>query len=219
MWRFPRRRPHASQVVDHEDLNDAFLPLVAASGHLGEGNFQDDLSGQLNAVTEVDTDVAYRHHGVKATSYAGGPVASASGETRIAIGPGWTRIGSMTRTIDVETGPVICVFSAQHGRAIPNDGNDSLPSVARVHTNYGIRIDGSVEPLSVIGDQDRGHSGDGMEHGIWNYRQGVDIFFIAVVAPGRHTFEAVCNAEATTDVASLDQIVVYNREFIVVEVK
>lgn len=220
MWRFPRRIPHTTQVIDHEDLNDGFLPLVAASGHLGEGNWQDDMSGQLNAVTEVDNDIAYRTSYVQATSYCGGPIASATNETRVAVGPGWTRVGALTRTLDVEAGPVIAVASFQHGKSAPGDGNDTLASRAYVHVNYGIRVDGNVVPVSVVGDQDRGNAGDGMEFGIWNYLQGIDIFVILDVPPGRHTFEVVVTADAELlEATDYDEVIVYNREFVVVEVK
>ncbi len=220
MWRFPRRIPKTGQVIDHEDLNAGFLPLVAGSGHLGEGNWQDDLSGQLNPVTEVADDVAYRYSFVQGTSYCGGPVASATNELRVAVGPGWTRLGELVITRDVEAGPVMVLASFQHGKSAPGDGNDTLASRAYVHVNYGIRVDGNVVPLSVVGDQDRGNAGDGMEFGIWNYLQGIDIFLILDVAPGRHTFELVVTADAELlEATDYDEVLVYNPEFVVVEVK
>jgi hypothetical protein len=230
MWRFPGRRPRLTQVIDAEDLNEGFLPLVAASGHLGEGNVRDLLAGQVDAVAEVASDVAYRDHFAANTVYAGGPVDDAiagGGTARVQIGNGWTRVGVLLLEHDVEAGPVLLMASFQHGRRRPNNGNNEPERHAYVNVQYGFRMDGNVLSLSVVGDQDSGHEGDGMEKGIWNHLQGVDLFFIVDCGPGRHAFEVVCHAESdivseediVDDTDLDDYVVVYSREFVAIEVK
>lgn len=231
MWRFPRRIPKSGRVADSEDLNEGFFPLVAASGHLGEGNWQDDMSGQLNSVTEVAAGIAYDASFVGNAHYAGGPVDTAIAGGLygglVQIGSGWTQVASATRTIDVEVGPVIVMASFQHGRRRPNNGSNEPDRHAYVHVQYGIRLDGSTLPISVVGDQDSGSEGQAMERGLWNYRQGVDIFQIVDVAPGRHTFELVCHAEGELgdlegdedDPDQDDFVVIYSYELLAVEVK
>lgn len=225
-WRHPEKIPKAGQVIDYKDLNAGFRPFVEADGKLGEGNFSDTLATTLDTSADLATDIAYRSDSARATSYAGGPVASATNEIQIRVGPGWTAVdgggsGALRKTFQVETGPVILLASFQAGRLEPGDGDASTPDAFFMHPQFAFRVNGSLIETSVVGDQDFSKEGEGMELGPWNYLHGVDMFYILDIGPGRHTVEVVAHAEGDpTSLASAEEaILIYNRELVVVEVK
>lgn len=220
-WKLPRKVPVAGQIPDAQDLNDGFRPFTEADGRLSEGNFAETMAGQLAQHTDIAEDIALRSMSIRANQYAGGPVASAT-YAQVPIGPGWTRVEDLVRTLNVETGPLLVMVSLQAGRESPGDGVAARAQRAYMHSRFALRVDGSVVPHSVVGDQDSSTEGEGMELGLWNYLQGVDIFCVVPVGPGSHTVEVVAQAEGsvTTDLASASEsLLVYSRELVVVEVK
>jgi len=227
-WRLPKKIPVAGQIPSARDLNDGFRPFTELDGHLAEGNFSSDMATQLAQHTDIEEDVALRTTGATASCYVGGPVTTYPNNSSdndslvsIKIGPGWSTVGTLTRTLHVDVGPVIVMASFQAARREPGDGQALEPSAFFMHAQYGIRVDGNLQETTVVGDQDTSSEGEWMEFGIWSYLQGVDIFAILDVGPGKHTIEVVAHAEG--DIVSLvgdrENILVYNRELRVIEVK
>lgn len=225
-WRVPKWIPTASQVVDYRDMNDAFQEFVDADGHLSEGNFNTGMSANLNQVSDIADDAVFRATRQKAVAYAGGPFSAATNYVTIKPGPGWQVVsaggsGELVDTIDVTTGPIIVLASFQHRRKVPNDSSDNVLSTTFLHTRYAIQVDGNVIEHTVTGDQDWATAGEGMERGIWNHLQGVELFAVIPVAPGRHTVKVVaqCILQSALPVTPNDAALVFNRELIVVEAK
>lgn len=226
-WRVPRRKPADGQVIDDRDFNEYFQEFVEADGELGEGNFNDAMATQLDMVSNLDADIAYRKsqipEGGKSVYCGGG--SSVAGTVELSPGPGWQVVqdGSddLIQEIDVTTGPLLMYASFQLGRKIPADKTGNINDQTYMHVLPAFRVDGNIIETSVQGDQDWASSGEFMEKGYLSILHGVEMLHVLPVAPGKHTVEVVLlvygegSGIKTTD----DFAVVYSRELNVVEVK
>lgn len=210
--------------MDHRDLNDGFLPVVEEmDGNLGEHNWSDDLRTQLFRTTDLADDVTQRVNSgtdrYKVVDASGTVPAKGSNPDLVEIPPtqSWEPIADLTHTFTTNGGFVYVIASFQTGRSRPTDQLGSVQPQL-LNMRFGVRIDGAVEPVLVVGDQDFYQEGSRMELGVDGWGQGVDIDGILPLAPGQHTIDIVASCRPTEFAPADLYGLVFNRELIILEV-
>jgi hypothetical protein len=212
-WKFPRRLPRANQVVDYRDFNDAFLPFAEEDGRLNEHNWSLDMASQLDRVDDLTDDVSFRTHVISkeldaSGTYNGAPTLP----DFIDADTGWTIIPELTYTFSTGGGTLYVLASIQ-------TGNAAIATTALVYTRLAIRLNGTVLPISVVGDQDFYASGATMETGISSRLMGVDIDHSFPLPPGKHTVDIVADVKSINKTDSDLRAAFYNREMLLWEIR
>lgn len=203
-WKFPRRIPKTGQILDAQDLDDAFVPYVdEEGGHLGEQNFSSSLANDLIRETDLAPDICMRVATAQVVVDASeGPTSvptpadepftqNALAQQVTATGT-WVPIEGLSYTFTSKGGTLYALASMQLGVTFPKwDG----PTDNNIITmRLGIRVDGAVYPILTIGDQDSYDEGDFMELGVGGWCQGVDVEGSIPITPGSHTVDFVISA-------------------------
>ena len=222
-WKFPERIPRDGEVVDYRDLNEAIQPFVEEDGHLNEHNWSDAMAATVTRA-DMAEDVSFRvlHKSniidVSDTD-AGSPFKVEASHTWVPVPMDGTNTG---QSITSRGGVLVIIASLQFSLQGDPKGEEAALADERyevLHTLFGIRIDGALEPSSVVGDQDSLHSAPNMETGVSGFVQGVEVEIAVPVAPGSHTVEIVARTEAlkteSDDVAGL----LYSTELLVWEIR
>lgn len=198
MIRFPRVRSKNTEVINTDDLNDAFLPVIEeASGQLNEHNWG---NAAFNGVrTRFADDAGFRLFRDTTTEdpKAGGfPTANAFQLARM---PTWQVITGLSRTIHNSKGGLLWVLASFQ-----------LVGLDQPHA-FGIRVNGQLLHEDVLGM--------GEENGvIVGPLTTVPILLQSIVPtpPGPVTIDVVVRAY-TIDAAPAGNEYVAHRELILVE--
>jgi hypothetical protein len=236
-WKFPKRIPRAGEVVDVHDFNDGIQPFVEEDGRLNEHNWNEDLKTQLT-LGDMDEDIAHRVlHKSNLLDASEGSNPSAVTPFEIDGSSVWQPLAMDGTNTSYEFrsrgGVLYIVASLQWSAYKPTigvvgtpgppftypDGETDNSDYRIQHTLFGIRIDGALEPISVIGDQDSLSEAVNMETGISGLWQGVDIDIAVPVGPGRHTVEVVAKTEVVESEDDRILSLVYSTELLVWEIR
>lgn len=224
-WKFPKRIPRAGQVVSAEDFNDGIQPIVEEDGRFNEHNWNDDLKTQLNRSDMAD-DVSFRVlHKSNTLDASEGGNPSAVTPWEFFPAKTWQPIkmdGTNTSysftsrggLLEIEAGLQYSAKGDPRGDLVTTDERFDL-----LHTLFGIRIDGALEPVSVVGDQDSLNAAVNMETGISGFMQGVNLDISVPVGPGPHTVEIVALVEAVETEKDDISIYIYSTEMWVWEIR
>lgn len=199
-WKHPRRIPKTGQILDAQDLNDAFVPYVdEEGGHLGEQNFSSSLKNDLLRETDLAQDICMRvANEATVVDASEGPTVVGSAEPLTpgaqqipAIGT-WVAIEDLSYTFTTAGGTLYALASMQLGVTFPQFSGTTDHNI--VTMQLGIRIDGAIYPILTIGDQDSYDEGDFMERGVGGWCQGADVEGSIPITPGSHTVDFVIAA-------------------------
>jgi hypothetical protein len=228
-WKFPKRIPRNNQVVDYRDLNDGIQPYVEEDGRLNEQNWSDSLATQLNRADLAD-DVSFRvlHKSniIDASSTQGDvpvvvPFEVVASRSWIPIPMDGTNTGYSFQS---RGGALFIIASMQFslkGRPgfFDTTAFEYVTAPDLQHTQFGIRINGALEPLSVLGDQDSLYEAENMETGLSGYVMGATVEVCVPVGPGNHTIEIVAMTEVVDNTNDALAGLIYSTELLVWEVR
>lgn len=213
-WTFPKRVPVAGQAISAKDMNDGLLPTVEEFGTLGESNFASSMT--IVRATGLADDVAMRFKQVTTTSLPYPAMyTSATNVAYIFPSESWQLVAGLTADVITDGEALYVLGSMQYGW----DANTNLKDGAFLQ--LAIRIDGLVNPNSVVGDLDSLQSGESMELGISGWGGGVDVDSTFPVAPGPHTVEIVGRVLVRGNVAAASRMEaqILNREMFLLEMR
>ena len=201
--KFPRRRVRNSETHNIQDMNDAILPAVEEMGRLNEHNFSDDMQAQLT-LTNMSTDVAFNiiQEGYfvdvsdKGTEANVDAAWTAGTLFRLPQDGRWTPIWpeKLTKTFSSRDGGMFRLVSgAQWGseRIVVGVATPMTHPGISSYIRLGFRVDGSIIPDSIIGDQDYASSHKIMEKGLCGQIGSFLADFTMYLHPGSHTVEVV----------------------------
>tara|TARA_R110002096_G_scaffold398191_1_gene594266 strand:+ start:250 stop:933 length:684 start_codon:yes stop_codon:yes gene_type:complete len=225
-WKFPERIPRTGEVVDNRDLNEAIQPFVEEDGRLNEQNWSSSMAvtvTRADLAVDASFRVLHKHNTIDASDTdAGSPFSVEASQT-------WEPLlmdGTNTEySLSSRGGTLVVIASLQMGlQGNPGawgDGTAYLDGAREevVHGLFGIRLDGALLPISVVGDQDTSSEGENMETGLSGYLQGIDIEISVPVTPGRHTVEIVAKSEALASASDQVAILIYSTELLVWEIR
>lgn len=211
--RFPARLPDTGETHAAKDLDDGLRPFVEEvnASRLNEHNIDAGLAFGLGDLAE---DYAFR-----------------SNCTQV-----WKDLGQEEPPDDVSTLvwtdlPADGTWQAVPGMrvmAVSEDGgtyrllcNVQAYNTTNGFVQVGIRVDGTVYPDLVSGDQDSGYSDVTMELGYGGLLSAPSVEGILPLAPGVHTFDVVLRAvvrrPASSGVGVGKHMFVAARQFFVIE--
>ncbi len=184
--KFPKRRIKNDQTHNYEDFDESLSFVVDEMGKLNEHNFSNQMKAQLQ-ITDMEIDVCFKGYSNYifidvSTNDTSQPNLSVIKQNSL-----WTAIHPTQLTKEVES------VDGGHYRLVAG-GQYSVPSTVRGSTSYTLfafRIDGSVIPDSIIGDQDFFSSDDHMEIGTSGAHDGFLLDLTVYLTPGIHTIEVV----------------------------
>lgn len=223
-WKHPERIPRTGEVVSHRDLNSATQPFVEEDGRLNEQNWSAAMAGTVTRA-DLAADVAFRvlHESnvVDASEQTSGTEINATLQ--------WVPLevdGTNSAFSFTSRGGTLCIFASvqmsikgQAGGWTDGVATTSAPRTDIVHGLFGIRVDGALSTISVVGDQDSLSEGANMETGVSGYVQGVEVETTMPVAPGQHTVEVVAKTETLPTSTDESSILVYSTELLVWEIR
>lgn len=222
-WKYPGRIPRATQVIDFQDLNDAFLPFVEEDGKLGEHNWSEDMAAQLSVVSDLDNDMCMRYANIywdDSDECSAG--LGTSTETAVVYNSqGWSSIADSTgdtMSYSFTSKGGLCYVLATMQYSI---GDEGLSDTDIPYCRLGIRLDGAEEPILVNGDQDFYSESESMELGYSGYGMGVDIDGAFPIQPGYHTIEIVAQVRQLPIPEQTDDnvnVFFYSRELFILEI-
>ena len=229
-WKFPERIPRDGEVVDYRDLNAAIQPFVEEDGRLNEHNLSDSIFAAPAKTTrgvlaeDVSWRVLHKSNIIEASDTdQGSPFEVESSLV-------WTAIpvdGTNTAfSFTSRGGTLVIIASLQMSiQGTPGAWGDGTlivnnPRAEQVaHGLFGLRIDGALSTISVVGDQDTNNEGANMESGVSGYVQGVEVETSIPVGPGTHTVELLGKCEALDTASDDTAILVYTTELLVWEIR
>jgi hypothetical protein len=236
-WKFPRRIPRNTQVIDYRDLNEGIQAYVEEDGRLNEQNWSESLRGTLTRA-DLSDDVSFRvlhkYNFIDASDTDNGW--DNNGDATPDIFPfevqasrAWVPIpmdGTDTGyNIQTRGGALFIIASLQHSMKgdfslyVPATENFYRQVTPMYYTQFGIRINGALEPLSVIGDLDSLDAAENMETGMSGFVMGATVQVCIPVPPGNHNIEVVARTDIvnSTDDAIAAQI--YTTELLAWEIR
>lgn len=226
-WKFPKRIPRTGTVVDSDDFNDGIQPFVEEDGRLNEHNWNQDLQTQL-ARTDLADDVSFRvlhksniidasdtDQGSPVSFFATNTWQTVAMDGSAASYSFTSRGGALGVMASLQLGLPGEAGAWGNGTTGAEDSSKSILAYAKV----GILIDGALEPLSVVGDQDSLHEGLSMETGVTGYLQGTDLFLTVPIGPGEHSVAVVISVDELEEETEKNKILVYTTELLVWEIR
>lgn len=228
-WKFPKRLPRQDNVVDYRDLNDGLMPVVEEDGRLNETNINEDLATQLNREADLQDDVSFRIAHLQdfidcSDLYDGKPGWPGVPDVLYAD-KGWQVIpaAALYDAITDQPGTLSYTFRSYGGDiyiyATFQFSVGAISITDLMYTKFGVRVDGAVLPISVIGDQDLGASGPTMESGISGRTMGVCIDHSISLNPGVHTIEIVADPRAMKAQDKDLRACFYSKELLIWEIR
>ncbi len=234
-WKFPKRLPRTGQVVDAEDFNEGLQPFFEEALKLNEQNVSTDLQSQLT-LADVDEDISFRTlHKSNFIDASEGNLPTTVTPFKVPCSEAWTPI-PMDGTDTVfafssRGGALYIVASLQYAysyfeRTLLDTSTSPATLVEGdvewhdiIHVQFGVRIDGAFEAISLVGDQDSLNAGVTMETGVSGLMQGVDIDICVPITPGRHTVEIVARCETVPGEQDRMNAYIYSTELLVWEIR
>jgi len=232
-WTFPKYIPRAGQVVDADDFNDMFEPLYGATRRLNEHNLSSDIASNITR-TDVDEDVSFRTmHKYNVIDASEGANPSASTPFEVACSSIWTAV-PMDGTNEFQTfssrgGMLYVCASLQYcysyfERYVLDTtgptvlaGQEDTSDV--IYVQFGVRVDGAFEAVSLVGDQDELSSGLTMETGVGGMMQGVEVDIAVPITPGQHTLEIVARVQSLGGEEDRMSAYIYSTELLAWEIR
>lgn len=234
-WTFPKYIPRAGQVVDADDFNDMFEPLYGATRRLNEHNLSSDIASNITR-TDVDEDASFRTmHKYNFIDASEGANPSASTPFEVACSSIWTAV-PMDGTNEFQTfssrgGMLYVCASLQYcysyfertvldtsvSPAAVVSGQDDTSDV--IYVQFGVRVDGAFEAVSLVGDQDELSSGLTMETGVGGMMQGVEVDIAVPITPGQHTLEIVARVQSLGGEEDRMSAYIYSTELLAWEIR
>jgi len=231
-WKFPKRLPRTGQVVDAEDFNEGLQPFFEEALKLNEQNVSTDLQSQLT-LADVDEDISFRTlHKSNFIDASEGNLPTTVTPFKVPCSEAWTPIpmdGTDTAfDFSSRGGALYIVASLQYAyshweRWSYDEGVNLVVGSFEwhdiIHVQFGVRIDGAFEAISLVGDQDSLNAGVTMETGVSGLMQGVDIDICVPITPGRHTVEIVARCETVPGEQDRMNAYIYSTELLVWEIR
>jgi hypothetical protein len=239
-WKFPKRIPRDNQVVDYRDLNEGIQPYVEEDGRLNEQNWSSDLSGQLtrdDLADDVSFRVLHKSNIIDASDTDNGWDNNGDGTPdifpfEVVASRSWVPIpmdGTNTGYSFQSRGGVLFIIASVQwsskgdfgvfDTSAPSGPTTYVDATASYYTMFGIRIDGALEAVSVLGDQDSIEEGENMETGLSGYVMGATVEVAIPVGPGNHTIEVVAMTEVLDNTNDVLAGLIYNTELLVWEIR
>lgn len=230
-WKFPVRIPRTGQVVDAEDFNDGFKPMFDEAHKLNEHNVSSNLKTQAT-LADVDADISFRTmHKSNFIDASEGNLPSSVTPFEVPCSAAWTPIpmdGTDTvYAFSSRGGLLYVVASLQYAYSyFERYAKSSTGTISGdyewhdiIHVQFGVRLDGAFEAISLVGDQDNLNAGITMETGISGLMQGADIDICLPVTPGRHTLEIVARCETVPGEQDRMTAYIYSTEMLAWEIR
>ena len=218
-WRYPKHRTQEHEALDFEVVNRAFYTFTHESaGGLSEHNFQ---TGAITAQEDVIAGAGFQIDRFGVNSAATFVPLTVVGDDNVVAVPqtrNWETVSLTKRTLTVEGGLVWIIGTLQAQANASTSGTITKTEAA----SWGIAVDGSVIPESVLGGFEESNetfkrNADVRVVGTigfqrWAYPVAVDA--LVEVSAGVHTFSIVGKSD---EINLGNSIKVFDREIIVIQ--
>jgi hypothetical protein len=217
-WNFPLKIPHAGETISYQDFNDGLGFVAEMDGRLGEGNWNSgNLRNNLGRKTDLAEDISMRvYHEAHNIDIADTSESTSPSAVDIYGTGDWTVL--CTASVYTRSGSLFVTASTQLLRNTPTT---VLNQRDFLHVQLGLRVNGALYPVTVVGDLDDLESGDNMELGLQGATNAAVVEGVFPVASGPNTVEFVARALPARITVSTQQhkkVQATSREMLVVEV-